>query len=885
MRGMKTERQTVGYLLKTYPKVSETFILQEILDLETLGLGLEIFALQRPTDAIVHGLAGQVRARVTYLPKSVGERQGHPLMAHLRLFTTHPRRYVDALRFVRQRPEGPSWSEFLQGGYLAWALLQSDIRHLHAHFATEPAGTAELVHCFTGIPYSLTCHAKDIFLSSHEGLRRKIHGAKFVVTCTETNRSYLQRIVGNGTPVHRLYHGLNLARFDGLRKTDSSVDTSIPTVLSVGRFREKKGFLTLIRACRSLVDAGYRFRCQIVGYGPLQPNMEGLIRTLDLSETVSLCGKKTLEEVVDLYRRATIFALPCRVADDGDRDGIPNVLLEAMAMRLPVVSTDVSGIPELIHHDRNGLLVPEQDSESLAKALGRLLENPELRHTLGQAGRETIVRDFSSEQSSRRLTELFLERGHIRPTGVESHEFPATAMTRDEPRSTDATPQRGRRTIGYVLKGFPRNSEAFITNEIYLLEGMGLPLHIFSAFRGDGACAQSIVQQIKAPLLYLPEAGSTKDRAFIVWMCRNVLRFLPSHLRLFYSQPRRYLWTAWEAFRLSFRCRSGFMPWPKKVFYKDFLRAGSIALQVIESGTIGHLHAHFCHGSTTMAMFAGSMAGVPFSFTAHAKDIYLPKLNPGDLLQIKMRRAQFVVTCTGSNKQYLEEACPDGAPVYTVYHGVDTSRFHPSPDGEPAVPLILSVGRFVEKKGFPFLVQACRILKDHGHQFYCRIVGEPDEQTELVRQLIFRSALEDRIVIEPGVPQDELRALYRQATMFVLPCQIVGNGDRDGIPNVLAEAMATGLPVVSTDISGIPELVVHRDNGLLVPQRDVHALAKAMEELLADAPLRQRLGQAGRETICRIFDSTTTTRQLHSLFESLACGDATIQKESHATCC
>ena len=182
-------------------------------------------------------------------------------------------------------------------------------------------------------------------------------------------------------------------------------------------------------------------------------------------------------------------------------------------------------------------------------------------------------------------------------------------------------------------------------------------------------------------------------------------------------------------------------------------------------------------------------------------------------------------------------------------------------------------------------MQACRILKDHGHRFQCRIVGEPDEESQLVQQLICELSLEDTVVIEPGVTQDELRTLYRQATMFVLPCQIVDNGDRDGIPNVLAEAMATGLPVVSTDISGIPELVIHRDNGLLVPQRDVYALAKAMEELLTDAQLRQRLGQAGRGTIGRIFDSATTTKQLLSLFEPQACSDAAIQKESHAACC
>ncbi|THI84084.1 MAG: glycosyltransferase family 4 protein [Nitrospira sp. CG24A] len=885
MRDTNVKRQTVGYLLKTYPKVSETFILQEILDLEALGLDLEIFSLQRPTDTIMPSQAKHVLAPVTYLPKSMGERQGCPLMSHLWLFATHPLRYVNALRFLRQRREGPSWSEFIQGGCLAWLLLQSGIRHLHAHFATEPAGTAELVHRFTGIPYSLTCHAKDIFLSSPEGLSRKMRHATFVVTCTEANRSYLQRIADNGIPIHRIYHGLNLARFDGLRKTDSSADTGILTILSVGRFREKKGFLTLIRACRILVDAGHRFRCQIVGYGPLQPEMEGLIRTLDLNKTLSLCGKKTLEEVVDLYRHAAIFALPCQVADDGDRDGIPNVFMEAMAMGLPVVSTDVSGIPELIHHNQNGLLVPQQDVESLAKALGRLLENPELRHRLGRAGRETIVKNFVSEQSSRQLKELFSETMHTRPTRVESRESLAAAPAWHEPGPAAATARGGQGTIGYILKGFPRNSEAFITNEIYLLERMGLKLRLFSAFQGDSTRTGSRVQALSSQLTYLPECDEAKDGGFTPWLLSNLPRYLPSHLHVLQTAPRRYLRTLFEALRLSVHCRAGVFRWPKKVFYKDFLRSGFIACQVNEAGDIRHLHAHFCHGSTTMAMFAGMLTGLPFSFTAHAKDIYLSKLNPGNLLQIKMRRARFVATCTGSNKQYLEEACPDGAPVHRIYHGVDTDRFRPSPDGAPDRPVILSVGRFVEKKGFPFLVEACGILRDHGHQFHCRIVGEPDEQTDLVRHMIFRASLEDRITIEPGVTQDELQALYQEATLFVLPCQIVGNGDRDGIPNVLAEAMATGLPVVTTDISGIPELVTHRENGLLVSQRDAHALAKAMEELLADVHLRQRLGQAGRDTICRIFNSATTTRQLCSLFDSLACDHAIAQKESHAACC
>ncbi len=284
-----------------------------------------------------------------------------------------------------------------------------------------------------------------------------------------------------------------------------------------------------------------------------------------------------------------------------------------------------------------------------------------------------------------------------------------------------------------------------------------------------------------------------------------------------------------------------------------------------------------------MAMFAGLLSDLPFSFTAHAKDIYLPKLNPGDLLRLKLRRAKFVVTCTGANHHHLQEVCSQGAPIHTIYHGVDTARFAPSVDRQvPPIPTILSVGRFVEKKGFPFLIEACRIIREHGVPFYCRIVGEPDEQTDLVQDLIRRYHLEQEVSIGPGVSQEELRAIYQGSTIFVLPCHIVDNGDRDGIPNVLAEAMASGVPVISTAVSGIPELIDNRCNGLLVAPRDPMALAKAIEELLVDADFRNSLAQAGRETICRIFDSRETTRKLFDLFQAEAAEATAHQQEAHA---
>lgn len=872
--------ETIGYLVKIFPKVSETFILQEVLDLEASGVNLAIYALQRPTDTITHGMAEQVRTSVTYLPDSFLTFRQSPLWAHIRLFLASPQRYLATARFWLHATERPSWSKFLQAGSLAVALLDQRIGHLHVHFANAPTSVAELVHRLTGIPYSITCHAKDIFLTPPATLQRKMHHAKFVVTCTEDNRQYLQRLSDNGTPLLRLYHGLNLTRFDRLQADHRGIPSTIPTILSVARFREKKGLLSLIRACHLLNIRGYQFRCCIVGFGPLQTAMETFIQELMLEHRMTLLGQHSLEEVVGLYQSADIFALPCQVAQDGDRDGIPNVLMEAMACRLPVVTTAVSGIPELVQHDRNGLLVPQQDPEALALALAHLLDNPTIRQRLGQAGRQTIEQQFSSRHASDQLKALFLKE----TAGTETTQaHTSEPCSHPDQKRTEAQPLNS--AIGYILKGFPRRSEAFITNEIVLLEQMGLRLHLYSAFQGEANCTGPQGKTVISPLTYLPEDHKNQDSGFVRWLIANLPRYFTSHVRLLRRVPRQYLRTAWEAWTLSIRCRNTTFSWPKKVFYKDFLRAGTIADSILDTGSIRHLHAHFCHGATTMAMFASSLTGYPFSFTAHAKDIYLPKLNPGDLLSMKLRRAKFVVTCTEANHHHLQEVTSQSAPIHTVYHGVDTTRFAPSIHRPaPAIPTILSVGRFVEKKGFPFLIEACRIIRDHEIPFCCRIVGEPDEQTDVVNDLIRRYGLEQEISIGTGVTQEELRTIYQSATVFVLPCHVVDNGDRDGIPNVLAEAMASGIPVISTAVSGIPEIIQDRHNGLLVAPRDPVALAKAIEELLVDFGFRSTLAQAGRETICRIFDSRQTTKQLFDLFRMETVEATVHHQETHAAC-
>jgi glycosyltransferase involved in cell wall biosynthesis len=421
--------------------------------------------------------------------------------------------------------------------------------------------------------------------------------------------------------------------------------------------------------------------------------------------------------------------------------------------------------------------------------------------------------------------------------------------------------------IGYVLKSYPRMSETFIANEIYLLEQLGLRLRLFSILDRRDPQRHAVVDAVRAPVEYLPQVTPLNEAPFLAWLSRNGPRFFGSHWRLFMARPINYARTMLAALRLAFKHRRD--SWrPETSFVKEFLQAGHIAQSVMAVGTIRHLHSHFCHSATTVAMFVSRLCGLPFSFTAHAKDIYVYELNPGDLLQSKLRQAKFAVTCVRANQEHLVSLGMKETPIYNIYHGLDTRRFAPRADAmaEPATPIVLSVGRLVEKKGFPILIEACRLLKERGYRFRCQIVGGPGPCERQVVSLIQELGLEDVVTLLPAVTQEELREVYRRSTLFALPCQISDNNDRDGIPNVLVEAMASELPVISTNISGIPELIEHGVNGLLTRQKDAAALAEAIAKLLDAPDLRRELGVAAREKVRRLFDAESNILALHGLF-------------------
>jgi len=396
--------------------------------------------------------------------------------------------------------------------------------------------------------------------------------------------------------------------------------------------------------------------------------------------------------------------------------------------------------------------------------------------------------------------------------------------------------------ITFLLKRFPRLSETFILNELLALERQGVPLSIYSILSPEEGIVHADVARLRTPVEYFP-AG-----------LRGAWRVARAHLRVIAASPRTYARTLVDA--ASRR---------RLTAIKHFVRAGWLAARLQETGA-SHLHAHFAHGPASVAQFASRLAGVSFSFTAHAKDIYT---SPPEILQGKLRAARFVVTCTDYNAQHLAQLAGDpwARRIHRIYHGIDLDRFRQ--DGRTAThgsrpPACLSIGRLVEKKGFPYLIEAARILKESGRSLVVRIVGGGDQRRALEDE-IARAGLTGIVELVGAMPQERLLAEYQRASVFVLPCIVTDNGDRDGIPNVLVEAMRMGRPVVSTAISGIPELVIDGKTGLLVPPRDPDALAEAIASLLDDPARAGELAAQAAHHVAERFDLHRNTERLREL--------------------
>ncbi|MDH4036236.1 MAG: glycosyltransferase [Candidatus Krumholzibacteria bacterium] len=408
-------------------------------------------------------------------------------------------------------------------------------------------------------------------------------------------------------------------------------------------------------------------------------------------------------------------------------------------------------------------------------------------------------------------------------------------------------PRRGR--VAYVAAGFPKLTETFVLREVMEMERRGIPVSVFSVRPRPKGRLHADALPFLEKTHYAPWIGLAHFGAFFSLAVRHPLgmlrglgfllanmadqaRYPSAVLKMLVAKPKMFLFT-----------------------------------REMERGRVVHVHAHFANIPTTFAVFAARVLGITYSFTGHAWDIFVP-VNQAALSR-KISGAEFVATCTAFNTTVLARFCrtdADRHKIWRNYHGLDLSRYVSSNRRDAL--RIVAGGSLVEKKGLMVLVEAAALLRTRGVPFQIEMVGEGEQRTRL-QQEIARHGLGDAVTLVGSMPHEDLVERMRTSAMIVLPCIETRGGYMDGIPNILIESLALGVPVVSTPISGIPELVIDGETGLLVPPHDAAALADAIEALLRDPARGSALGRAGRARVESMFDVVRNVGELVARFENI----------------
>lgn len=403
----------VAILLKGYPRLSETFIAQEIRALELRGIDVRLYSMRHPTDKKRHPIHDEIEAPVAYLPEYLYQEPLRVFRAWRKarrspLYGTALRVWLRDLRrdFTPNRIR-----RFGQAMTLA-AELPEDIRHIYAHFLHTPASVARYAAIMRLLPWSVSAHAKDIWTSPDWEKREKLLDCDWAITCTAVGARHLSdQAAVAGAPrdrVELVYHGLDLARFPAAppRSSRDGGDAAAPVrLLTVCRAVEKKGLDDLLAALASL-PKDLSWRLDHIGGGPLLKELGREAERLGIADRISWLGAQSQAEVIEAYRDADIFVLPSKIADDGDRDGLPNVLMEAATQALPTLATAVSAIPEFIDDGETGRMTPPGDADALAAALSELVQKPDWRLRLGRAAEAKVRAQFGFAKGADRIAAL-----------------------------------------------------------------------------------------------------------------------------------------------------------------------------------------------------------------------------------------------------------------------------------------------------------------------------------------------------------------------------------------------------------------------------------------------------------------------------------------------
>lgn len=396
-------RPSFAYLFERFPSYTQTFCFREAAEMHRQGMAPPIFSIRGPEKQSDQDFSGDILSVIQYLP------EGEELFALVH--ANAPRRI---LRRISRWSQKPDKLRLYTAAYLGPILEQFGISHVHTHFAGIGARTAYWIKEFFGIGYSFTGHANDIFRDSDHpvSLEDLVREAQFVATVSDYSRDWLMaRFPAYATKIRRVYNGIDVAKFHSKPRGSEGLQ-----IISVGRCIEKKGFGDLIEACRILKERHIEFNCRIIGDGPLYEKLFHQIRQSGLQEQVTLAGPKTEAEVMEALSESNVFVLACVKEAEGGMDNLPTVIMEAMAGGLPVISTKVAGVPEMIVHKKTGLLLEPNDPVGLAEGLAFLAKSPECRNSMGDAARALARERFAVSVTTNDLKKLILSFANSLPT-------------------------------------------------------------------------------------------------------------------------------------------------------------------------------------------------------------------------------------------------------------------------------------------------------------------------------------------------------------------------------------------------------------------------------------------------------------------------------------
>jgi len=829
----------LGYIAKMFPRISETFILKEVIALRTAKVPVRIYSLMPPTrDARTHPEAEELLPEVLIAPRPGVPGLGQFVRGLAGCWRVGPRATARELLRSLLPPTPRKWRRLWRTVWLAERVRRDRIGHLHAAWAHAPASIAYRVHRLTGVPWSMAAHAKDIHLSQPESLVKKLAAARFTLTCTRSNQELLLRLAGCHIPAEQapsvecIYHGVDTGFFapsSGLPSTPSpapqpaqpasdqgvaEANADDPLIVSVGRLVPKKGFDVLISAAALLRERGVPFRLEIIGEGPLRRPLEDQIRSAGLSDAITLRGMLTRDEVRAAYRRAWCVALASRVTPEGDRDGIPNTLAEAMACGVPVVASRLSSIQELVVHAMNGLLVSPEDPPALADALEKQLRDRLLSHQMGRAGREWVLRRFDAQEWEARVVERLR-----RALGVEKVLY----LSADR-----GVPVRG-------AKGASVHVRAVV--QALVDQGLGVEILTTRVGPDDGPRPAA-----RVTVAGLGAAGQARVARLARLLrggqpCERALRRLADNVSVYRA--------ALELGRATH---------PDLIYERYALTAlaGARVAQKLKVPHVVEVNAPLVEEE------------------ARYRDLCLAWLARWAERWI-LRRADRVVVVSEVLAEHVRRLGVRPERVIVLPNGVDPRLFHTDLDGGD-VRLRLGLGpRFVVGfsgtlkpwHGVDHLLRAVARARQDEADIELLLIGDGPERenlTTLARHL----GLAEHTHFVGSVPHDQVGRHLAACDVLTAP---YGPLEQHYFsPLKVAEYLAAGRPVIASAIGQLGDNLGPEQGVVLVPPGDEQALARALLELATDRDLRDRLAQAAADRTPWTWEQVTS--------RALAAGEA-----------